>query len=78
MFAKQTPLEKMKLQGPLNVDCLVEKPLFESFCERLHQWLVSKVTVKTEANTMAIRDEFLDGIEKGIGDRVYGANFRPN
>lgn len=34
--------------------------------------------MKTEVNTMAIRDEFLDGIEKGIGDRIDGANFRPN
>ena len=27
---------------------------------------------------MAIRDEFLDGIERGLGDRVDGANVRPN
>ncbi len=27
---------------------------------------------------MAIRDEFIDGIEQGFGDRVEGANFRPN
>lgn len=27
---------------------------------------------------MAIRDEFVDGIEKGFGDRVESANLRPN
>ncbi len=35
-------------------------------------------TVKTEDNTMAIREEFVDGINEGFGDRIEGANHRPS